>query len=337
MENYQLIKTNIGQRNFDLFSNFAPVTYKDVTKRLRSGNDPVSRHLEGCYILRKDKIIVGRFAFYENPELKFEGEPAATIGSYECINDDEVSSVLIGHAKRIATEKGYSRLLGPMEGSTWNNYRFSHHNDFENFLMEPYHHTYYNKQFLKSGFESIADYFSNLSTKLQPNKKELKKQQQYLEEQGCTLRKLDMNDLENELNKLGQLSIEGFSDNFLYTPIELSEFTAKYIKMKDYFNPELIQIIEDRNKEIQAFVFGIQDFYCKKGNRMIIKSLVKKKDSKIKGMGGYLTSKVTNTALEIGFDEVVHALMIKNNQSLKISKNHDGDAYKSYSLYGMIL
>lgn len=325
------------QKDYEQFSDLVSTLYADHPQRQKGGNDPVLQFLEGCYYLKKDDKVVGRFAFYENPELKYQSESAATIGSYECIDDEETSSVLIEHAKRIALEKGYQKLLGPMEGSTWNNYRFSNHNKHDNFMMEPYHHIYYNQQFKNGGFEVVADYFSNFSADLETDQKKLEEQRKFIEEQGCTVRYLDMDDFENELERIGVLSIDGFSDNFLYTPIQSSEFVSKYGRLKDYFLPELIQIVENEKKEIEAFVFAIEDFLCANRKRMIIKSLVKRKGTKVKGLGSFLTRNVSNTAQNIGFQEVIHALMIKDNQSLNISLDNDGDAYKSYSLYGMSL
>lgn len=334
MSMYNIIKTLPGKQYFDLFENLPTGLYNKESFRFKSGHDPVHTHLEGCYVLLKNKEPLGRFAFYENPELKYKNKPAACIGSYECIADKHLSEELLLYAIKLAATKGYKWLIGPMEGSTWNSYRFSNHNRQPNFFMEPYHHNYYNEHFINAGFETIAEYFSNIDQTLDYDKEKLDQFEQYYLSKGAVFRNLNMDDLENDLRKIALFSIEAFSNNFLYTPITTDNFVSKYKKLRQLFDPHLVWIVEDTEGEMQALIFSIKDHFDVSNETLIIKSMARKISSSYRGIGRYLAEKIIQIAKESGYKKVIHALMIKDNASLRISEKYTRQDYKSYTLYG---
>lgn len=337
MENYQFIKSFPGNKNHSYFEELPASLYQKTSPRFVYGNEPSSLFLEGCYTLVKDRIPIGRFAFYENPELNYFDEKACSIGSYECENNLNTSNVLIEKAKEIAKAKGYSWVIGPMEGSTWNNYRFSNHNDSSNFFLEPYHHSYYNNQFLNTGFEPIKTFVSNLLPVESNNNVELKLIEERNENSGFNVRNLNSSDFENELKKIAQLSISGFSANFLFTSITEDEFVQKYLAIKPYLNTDFILMIENKDKKLDALIFCVPDYHDSLNKTLIVKSIVKNKHSNFYKLGKYTTLKINELALKKGFTKIIHAFMAEDNVSNKISKSDKGKAFKEYSLYGLKL
>ena len=337
MADFSFIKTLPNQVDFSLFDELPKSLYEANSHRFKSGNEPVTIFLEGCYVLLKNGVPVGRFAFYENPELIYKNEKACSIGSYECVNDQEISGRLINKAKEIAFNKGYSWIIGPMEGSTWSNYRFSLDHDSAVSFMEPYHHLYYNNQFLYHGFDVIHRYGSNLISPEIYKEKQLKDIESVNQENGFTYRKINLDDYQNELKKIAELSLSGFKENFLFTPISEKEFLNKYIPLKSYLDPNLIWMIEDKNRELQAYIFGIKDFFDPKEETLIIKTIVKKKESDLTKVGVYSVLKINQMAQKFGFKKVVHAFMSRENFSSKESERNQAKPYKEYALYGLKL
>jgi hypothetical protein len=276
-------------------------------------------------------------ALYFNPELKYKNEPAASVGNYECINDDKASLKILDYAKSKAREAGFKYLISPMEGSTWNNYRFSDHNDHPNFFLEPYHHIYYNRQFLKAGFEPIAKYVSNIDRKLTFDKDRLAKFDKVFKEKGAIVRNIDLGKFEEELYRLGEFSIEAFRNNFLYTPIESREFVEKYLPIKKFMDPRLVWIVEDVHKEIHAFIFCLPDHFDTTRKTFIFKSMARKSDTQFRGITSYLSGKMIQQANALGYTAAIHAMMFQDNASVNISKNYAGEPYKSYTLYAIPL
>ncbi|MCR9173822.1 MAG: hypothetical protein NXI10_15070 [bacterium] len=338
MRNFQLISTLPNQGDFHHFEDVPKRLYSKESQRFILGHDPVpSEHLNNCFVLLEDDLPIARCALYVKPGLSFQQKKACTIGSFESINDQEAAQFLLNEVVKVGKSLGFEYVIGPMEGSTWNNYRFSDHNEHANFFMEPYHHDYYGKLWQNCGFETISNYISNLDTQLVFNDERITQWEDRYNENGAVFRSLDLNDLENDLRKLAKFNNEAFQENFLFTPIAEDDFVKKYASLKKYFDPELIWVVEDQNGEIQAISFSIPDYLDASGKTLIIKSLARKKDTPFRGIGSYLAGKTYQIAAKRNFQRVIHALMIHDNNSVSISNNYEGDHYKSYSLYGMSL
>ena len=329
-------KTLPGTKDYKSFEQIVEQLYDKDSPRHVLGHEPSTQHLEGCYIALQNEKTVGRFAVYINPNLRYKGTLAACIGSYECIADMTISKQLIDKAKQIARSKGCSWLIGPMEGSTWQSYRFSNSPTEKPFFMEPYHHQYYNEQFEYAGLYPIAHYHSNLDSKIYTDETTIKQYESSFESKGIRVRSINMKNLENELYKIGQLSNKGFKDNFLFTPMPPSLFTKKYLSLQNHINPELICLLE-QNEKIIAFVFAIEDYLDTTASTMIIKSVVKDPNVDLPELGRYLSAKINRIALDNQYNQTIHALMINDNVSKKISGNMSAKSYKTYSLYGNAL
>lgn len=326
-----------GQKGFEVFEQLPKSLYETGSQRFVSGNEPVETHLNVCFVLFDGERAIARCAYYENPALSFEGKHTCTVGSFECTNDPEASNYLLQHVCDYARARGNEVLIGPMEGSTWNNYRFSDHNRHPNFFMEPYHHDYYGFLFEEFGFHRIAHYVSNLDSELVYQQSNITELEDQYRSMGATMRSLDLNDLDTDLAKIATFNNEAFSGNFLFTPIAPEDFVRKYKAFKNYFDPGLIWIVEDESGHIQALSFSIPDYLDPTGKTMIIKSLARKKDAPFKGIGGYLAAKTYQIAQERKYENVIHALMIHDNKSAEMSRDFDGNHYKTYSLYAIEL
>lgn len=330
----ELHRITPGQKEFQEFLDLPKEIYPEGSQRFQSGNDPVVINLEACYLIRKDNKNVARFALYINPKLEYEGMKTITFGSFECIENEQIALQVIGLIEKRAKELGFDFLLGPMEGSTWNNYRFSDHNRLPNFLMEPYHHDYYSSWFKNYGFEIIAEYYSNRDTELKVVSEDLVKAEKHFNSLGIHFRTFDLENAEEELKKIARFCNLAFQNNFLFTPIKEEDFANKYLKFLKYFDPELILIAERENKEVVALIFNIQDHNNKEQKSLIIKSLARLKDKDLKGIGAFIVYKTYEKAIEKGFESVIHAMMIKENSSVDLSEKYHGEDYKSYSLFG---
>lgn len=333
----EIVETYPGEENYELFEQVVVNLYEESSPRFKFGNEPVSKSLLKCYVILNEGMAVGRLAFYANEQLKYNGEKAAAIGSYECVDHTDTSMELLNYAKNIAVENGCTWLIGPMEGSTWNNYRFSLHNDERNFFLEPFHYIYYNEQFKNAGFEPIAEFYSALDRHLDFDSENHLANQKIFEEQELIFRNLNKDDLSNELKKIGQFSIESFAHNFLYTPITTSEFLEKYNKIEPLIDPELVWLAEDNKGSLVGLAFSIKDFSDVSGKTIIIKSLARKRNSAYSGLGRHLSELIINSAVKLGYENIIHAFMKSDNASLRISKDQDSKSYKKYALYGMKL
>ncbi len=330
-----VIKTNPGLFGFSYFSELPSLIYGQDKKDIHfTESNP---HLQACYVLLDGEIPVGRFAIYNNTELLFGKKKALCIGSYECVDDQDTANYLLEYAKKICVEAGYNFVIGPMNGSTWESYRFSLENKEDSFFMDLNQHCYYNEQFLKTGFGKIAEYRSNVDEDLKYDLQQLDRFEVYYKSKGASFRHLDLDNVDVELFRIAEFCNLAFANNFLFTSIEPMQFVKKYIAIAGLFDPELIWIVENNVGKIQAILFAIPDHNDPSGNTLVLKTMASLPGTSFKGVTTYLARKTNQLAKAKGYQKIIHALFIKDNFSQKASLKYATGCHKDYALYGINL
>ncbi len=330
------IEVRMNSPEFDLFNQVAISLYEKESPRWRLGHEPSIQHLHSCSVGLLDGKPVVRYAIYDNPQLLYNGEKAFTVGSWECIENQEVATLALHRAVQQVKSLNGTYLIGPMEGSTWNSYRFSLSSEPVQFFSEPYHHLYYNEQFKSAGFEEISRYLSQYDDKMDYDRKSIKEKQAEFIENGAIFRKLNISDIQNDLFKIANFCNDSFSNNFLFTPIIPEQFVEKYAQLVPFFDLDLIWIVEDDQREIHAIILNIPNHFDKVNKTFIVKTLARKPNSKFKGIGMHLAGLAYLKALDNGYKKAIHAFMIYDNASVNISNKYGEDAeMKEYALYGI--
>lgn len=335
MSKLNLVKILPEDFQFYLFTDLTANIYGAT--QFTSSFDSENPFLHSCYVLLQEQQAVGRFAIYINPALRCDGNPSICIGAYACYPDDNIAMTLMQHAKRICKELGYNYAVGPMNGSTWDAYRFSLNEDKDSFLMDVHQPSYYNSQFTNSGFEQIASYKSNVLIDLSFDQTQLDKFESYFLNKGACFRNISMTKVEDELYDIARFCNQAFADNFLFTETDPAEFIRKYMKAAPYFDPSLIWIVENDEGAIQALLFAIPDKLDPSGETLIIKTMACLPNTKFRGVSTYLARKSKQIAVERGFKKIIHALFLDDNLSEKASKNMNAMTHKQYALYGLDL
>ncbi len=111
---------------------------------------------------------------------------------------------------------------------------------------------------------------------------------------------------------------------------------AHYAAARSFTRPELVWIAEQEGKAI-GFVFAYPDLAQQQRGEpidtMIIKTLAVTPDMGGLGLGSLLAAEVQQAALELGYTQAIHALMISDNRSRRISE-HYSRVMRKYALYG---
>ncbi|MDH4472251.1 MAG: hypothetical protein QE487_06565 [Fluviicola sp.] len=329
-----LLKIQPNQPEFQLFEAVPTNVYSGNSLRLQQTDGMNKAFLVECWVVMRNDTPVARLAVYHNPHLFVEGQKAGCIGNYECENDSETAELILQKALERLKELNLSVAIGPMNGSTWDNYRFSTHHNAAPFLLEPYHHLYYNNQFRENGFEVISDYTSSFDTSLPHDLPELIERERHFSAMGVTIRSIDLEHFEQELESLYPFVSAAFQTNFLYTPVEWNQFRDKYMEAIKIINPNYVLIAEDKEKRPIGFVFAYQNLYCTTEKQLVIKTIARSYDKQWSGLGHVIANRVISNAKNNGFTALIHAFMIQEATSTAISRNFSGEVYKNYALYG---
>lgn len=125
--------------------------------------------------------------------------------------------------------RGMNRIVGPYLYSTFFPYRFRTDAHNERFSWEPNQPAHDPKVFQEVGFTHHQTYFTNVidgyGIFASKGTRELEEAQKL----GFTMRELDRTKIDEEVRIIYDLSMKGFTDNYLFAPIPFELFKSIYV------------------------------------------------------------------------------------------------------------
>lgn len=296
----------------------------------------VHRGADAHWMVQEDDHILARCSLWWTgvPVLPKPSQRLGLIGHYAA-QDAAAGRGLLEHACAQLQGRGCGLAVGPMDGNTWRSYRLITDRGAEPpFFLEIQHPPDWPKHFSDLGFTVLADYFSALNPNLQQDAR-LAQLRRRVGEHGIRVRSFELEQFDQEILRIYDLSLAGFAGNFLYSAIGWEDFYGMYSPVKPYVRPELVLIAEQDGKPV-GFLFALPDLLqAQRGqavDTVIFKTVAVLPELGGSGLGSLLVAEGHRVAAELGFKRAIHALMYEDNISRKISA-HYAKPVRRYSLF----
>ena len=259
------------------------------------------------------------------------GKRVGAIGSYFGSSSGTSSAVLDAACKRLR-EEGREIAIGPMNGNTWQPYRFITERGTEpTFLMEPDNPDDAPLRWSEAGFTPLATYFSALNENLDYEDAQVARAGERLARNGVTVRPLDPAHFDKELRRIYEVSVAAFPENFLYTPLPEAEFLALYATVSKSV-PELVLLAEHEGRAV-GYVFTVPDWLRgAETDTVIVKTVAVLPGRAFAGLGTWLVALTQIAARELGYRRAIHALMHESNNSRNLSARY-AKPFRGYTLF----
>ena len=238
-------------------------------------------------------------------------------------------------------KEGIETIIGPLNGTTWNTYRYvTEKGSRKQFLLEPWNEDYSVSLFEKLDFKHLAGYISTVMEGMNSDgRKNLNKKIEKLKKfdyyEDIRVESAENKDLLTVLNKVYDLTVEAFKNNFLYSELEREIFLKMYLSYEDKIIKKFFKMLYLRD-ELIGYVFGIPDYTelgCKgKIDTIILKTIAVSPEYNGKGMGYILINSLVEEAEKEGYENIIYALMHESN----VSKNIGlllGNILRRYTLF----
>lgn len=280
-------------------------------------------------------VAVARASLWWRQTPPLPGETVGLVGHYAAA-DRAAGDEVLRHAVAILAARGCSLAVGPMDGSTWRDYRLVVERGAEPpFFLEPDTPDDWPDHFRAAGFAELAGYTSALVPEVSDSPPAMAETARRLEADGYAVRPVDPGRAASELDALYAVSAAAFAGNFLYTPIAREAFLAQYAALLPRVDPRLVLLAEHRGVVV-GYVFVTPDLLeAARGvpvRTAIVKTLAVDPAHGGRGLGGWLVDRVQQQAKTLGLTRVIHALMIETNRSQQISR-HYGRPFRRYAVF----
>ncbi|MDH4181295.1 MAG: N-acetyltransferase [Betaproteobacteria bacterium] len=286
--------------------------------------------------LAEDGTALASCALWWRATPLHQGKRTGLIGRYRCA-DARGGEMLIARACAVLARHGCEFALGPMDGSTWDAYRFvTLRGAAPRFFLEPDNDDDWPRQFARCGFAPVAHYVSALQEDLRVEETRSGRVGARLAREGVLVRSIDPRRLGEELQRLHALVMAGFRSQPYFTPIGERAFAQRFAALLPVLRPEIV-LVAERSRLPVALFLALPDLeQARRGERVdtaIVKTVVALPGRAYAGVAHLLAARATAVAREAGFSRAVHALMRAGNASANWSAR-SGATLRRYALFG---
>jgi len=294
---------------------------------------------DASLMLADSDSVAARCSLWWQETPAYAGHRLGYVGHYAAV-DDAAAHELLGRAGARLAQQGCTLAVGPVDGNTWQRYRFvTERGDEPPYFLEPDNPDDWPRQFRAFGFTPLAQYYSALNADLGVADPRMTVLAQRVHDHGITIHTLEADRFEEELRRVHALSLLSFRDNFLYSPISEEDFLAQYSALRRHLRPDLVLLAEKGN-ELIGYLFGIPDLLrAQRGAALdtaILKTMAVHPAHAGLGLGSLLMARFHEAARQAGFSRALHALFHESNRSGRLSA-HSAHIFRRYTLFGLPL
>jgi ribosomal protein S18 acetylase RimI-like enzyme len=226
--------------------------------------NPMLEHCEYVLFLLKDgDRVIGRVsAFLDRLALDHWKQPIGLFGSYECIQNDEASHLLLDAAQGWLKDRKMKAMRGPWSFASQEWGLVVEGFKPEPVIMAPYNPAWYNDQFTAFGLGKAKDlrvYYIDAREGYKIDERYLTLTELVKKRYRITTRPVDMKNLERDVVTIVDLANQSISDNWGFYPVTENEGRAMARDLKQIVNPKAIVIAEDESGRPIGFGMSLPD------------------------------------------------------------------------------
>ena len=234
------------------------VAFYDKTK------NPFFEHSEiQMFMAKRGGEIVGTIAAIQNNRHNETwNEKTAFFGGFETIDDEAVATQLFDTVTAWARERGFNRLRGPATLSIYDECGLL----VDGFDDEPkplmtYNPRYYQGLLERYGFYKAMDllaWWGDTDKCKEAVKGKWARVVQLAEKRArFTVRPMNFKDIDNEVEKVKKVFRRAWEKNWGNVPLTDHELEHVYHQLKQFADPDLIQMAVDKNGELIGFALSL--------------------------------------------------------------------------------
>ena len=262
------------------------------------------------------------------------------IGHYGA-RDARTAARLLRHACVELRRHGCTLAIGPMDGNTYQRYRFVTERGSEPpFFLEPDNPDDWSAHFEDSGFAPLARYCSVLQERIEAPDDQLLRIARRQEAAGITIRPLALARFEADVRALYSVVSASFARNLLHTPVTEDAFVGQQSALRPYVVPELVLLAEREGAPV-GMLFALPNWLEAQrdghARTVILKTVAVRPEHTGRGLVAALLARAMEAARDLGYTRAIHALMHEGNRSLRLSALYGSAIMRRYALYARSL
>ena len=243
---------------------WVPPLRREQWAQFDARRNPMLGHCDYALLLLTDgKQVVGRVStFVDRLALRTWEQPIGLFGSYECIDDDGASQLLLGAACRWLQGRGMQALRGPWSFSSQEWGLVIEGFEPPPVIMAPYNPRYYNRQLAAFGLQKAKDllvYYVDTEEGYRIPERYLTLTDQVQQRYGVSVRSVDMSRLEEEISTVVKVANRAIAGNWGFYPVTEAEARAIAQDLRQIIDPSVVLIAQGPDGQAVGFSVAFPD------------------------------------------------------------------------------
>lgn len=310
------------------------------------------------YLAYRDGNVAGRIvAIVDHAFCEYQNTKTGFVGFFEAYDDVDVAKELFSTAEAWIREKGMTRVIGPINGST--NYQLG--NQIDSFdalpvIEMPYSPPYYAKLYEAAGYNKDQDLYSyKMKTTLQLSDKITRVAELARKRSKVEIRTVEMKNWDRDVNYVREIWDDAWRDNWGYVPWNKSEFDQLAEGLKMAIDPKITLFAYVDGKPV-GFAFPIPDLNPvfhgmngkllpfgifkllagkKKADRIRIAAFGVRKEYQNKGIDALFVYELYTRGVKQGVRRAEFSWILESNLHLRnLLENWGAEHYRTHRVYG---
>lgn len=244
------------------YENWVPPLDMDVKHMFDRKHNGLYDHAELQEFLAWDNDeVVGRIvAIVDRAFCEYQQTKTGFVGFFEALEREDVSLALFSTADAWLKERGMTKVLGPVHGST--NYQLGNQIDsFDSLpvIEMPYTPPYYGRFFEASGYAKDQDLFSYKMDTTLPLSDKIKRVAELSRKRSkVEIRNVEMKNWDRDVKYVREIWDDAWADNWGFVPWNQAEFDQLAEGLKMAIDPKITLFAYVDDKPV-GFAFPIPD------------------------------------------------------------------------------
>ncbi len=304
----------------------------DEVERSLNPKNPFFEHGEIQNFLLKDKgEVVGHISAVIDFHLPGH---VGLIGFFETAHKGYGKPLLKAvHNYFIAKQRKI--IKGPVNLSTWQNFRFSQDEKRPPFFGEPFNKSFYPTIFEKYGFTLAQENISFLGKLDDPVFLTYKEKYAKIKNEFQFIR-LTSKNVQKDKKDIHMLIQQTFNRTWTFSPINFTEFDYIYRKLFERIDQHFVYLVRPKDRKLVAFFVCLRDIFS--SDTVVAKIMGVLPAYQKRGIGSSLFYLFSEDALASGLKKIIYSTMKVGNTPIEnmLTANHL-DIYRRYMTFELEL
>jgi len=254
------------------------------------------------------------------------------VGYFESLNSKKYGDKIFDRVVNFFSKEGKKTIRGPIDFTTWKNFRISYPEKPSPFFMEPYTRFYYRDLFQGYGFKTVQSNISMIQKIEETNFAESKKDFERLKKEKFVFKTITKKELLSFAPDLHNLVINIFRDTWSFVNISLEELIYYFENFLEKEN-KFLYIVQNKDKASVGFLLGAPDFYSKRKKRVVLKIIGVLPEYRNLGIAPALLYLAYRASKENNISEFIYSTMRDNNNEVKDLVGAAPEVFRKYEVF----